>query len=357
MLWKTVLLRASRHWRNVVWLESFQSKVYYSKCRNLSTDVRFYGNNYLPSVAVRRSLYNLPVDRVGGSSRAILFCENMHHNSIKSEQQAQGNQDLTSFQVVDKEDTSPSSGGHDAHSNTGSWTDNSSGVDNVANSWATATQETVASDVATPSSAVTSNWYDPVISYLTYLHDSTDMPWWGLIVTCTVVVRFVMLPFTLIAMRNAAIMNTIQPRLKEIQDLMFDAKSRGKLDQAKQYQQEYMKVIKENDINPFRSMLGPLVQTPVFLAFFFGLRKMAETIPSFQTGGTSWFEDLSKPDPLFLMPTLCAGIFLLNLQLSLTTGATPTNKQWINVFRLFGLAIIPLTAKMPCAIFLLLDSQ
>jgi YidC/Oxa1 family membrane protein insertase len=109
--------------------------------------------------------------------------------------------------------------------------------------------------------------------------------------------------------------------------------------------------IKENDINPFRSMLGPLVQTPVFLSFFFGLRKMAETVPSFKTGGTSWFEDLSKPDPLFLMPTLCAGIFLLNLQLSLTTGASPTNKQWINVFRLFGLSIIPLTAKMPCAIF------
>ncbi|GJQ08809.1 hypothetical protein GpartN1_g600.t1 [Galdieria partita] len=343
MLWKTVLYRASQHWglRPVTkWvLESAQYKLYHSfKCRNLSTDIRLYGNHsYLQSFAFRSSSYKSSADRV---CNTFLFCANLHYSNLNSEA-VDGHRHLETTPSMDATvDKGVTSLNLESDSST---------RDNVVDSLSSATQGTVASDIA--SQEVKSNWYDPVISYLTYLHDSTGMPWWGLIVTCTVVVRIVMLPFTLLAMRNAAIMNAIQPRLKEIQDLMFDAKSRGKLDQARHYQQEYMKVLKENDINPFRSMLGPLVQTPVFLAFFFGLRKMAETIPSFKTGGTSWFEDLSKPDPLFLMPTLCAGIFLLNLQLSLTTGATPTNKQWINVFRLFGLAIIPLTAKMPCAIF------
>lgn len=326
----------------------FQNKAHHSVKKNTSfsadTPFRASSNRNLLTVASHGNLWKPSLERLRSRNATIVSFNSYMHISSPTWRSEQSTSDpfvWNASQSVDgKEDTAAS------NENKVKGVDSESDSTNVDIAGVEQSMSTV--DHAT---AVGSNWYDPVISYLTYLHDSTGMPWWGLIATCTIAVRFIMLPFTLIAMRNAAVMNNLQPRLKEIQDLMFDAKSRGKLDQAKYYQQEYMRIIKENDVNPFRSMLGPLVQTPVFLAFFFGLRKMANTVPSFKTGGTSWFEDLSTPDPLFVMPTLCAGIFLLNLQLSLTTGAAPTNKQWINVFRLFGLAIIPLTAKMPCAIF------
>ncbi|KAK4524244.1 hypothetical protein GAYE_SCF02G2143 [Galdieria yellowstonensis] len=334
--------------------EGFQQKLSLSNLyRNMSTGSHtfsgkdsYHRHNLSSSIALLYGACQKSALTTSRCSNSVLFSAHIHYSNYIMDSAKSG--DLTKRQ--DKSGANMTDGGKTQDSEATA-TSHLSDVSTTDLGTTTTMDETVASSVGSSSSSSSSSWYDPVISYLTYLHDTTNMPWWALIVSCTIAVRFIMLPFTLLAMRNAAIMNTIQPRLKEIQDLMFDAKSRGKMDEARYYQQQYMKLIKENDINPFRSMLGPLVQTPVFLAFFFGLRKMAETVPSFKTGGTSWFEDLSKPDPLFLMPTLCAGIFLLNLQLSLMTGASPTNKQWINIFRVFGLSIIPLTAKMPCAIF------
>lgn len=46
-----------------------------------------------------------------------------------------------------------------------------------------------------------------------------------------------------------------------------------------------------------------LVQLPVFMSFFYGLRKMAELpVESLKTGGVFWFTDLTVPDQYYLLP-------------------------------------------------------
>lgn len=46
-----------------------------------------------------------------------------------------------------------------------------------------------------------------------------------------------------------------------------------------------------------------LVQFPLFISTFYGLKEMANTaeLTSFQTGGLWWFTDLSMPDQYYLL--------------------------------------------------------
>jgi len=92
----------------------------------------------------------------------------------------------------------------------------------------------------------------------------------------------------------------------------------------------------------------PLVQAPVFLSFFFGIRKMAELpVTSLQTGGALWFTDLTVPDPLYLLPAMTATTFLVTIELG-TDGVNPQQKGTIKfLFRAMAVGMIPLTATFP----------
>ena len=67
----------------------------------------------------------------------------------------------------------------------------------------------------------------------------------------------------------------------------------------------------------FQGLLGPLVQLPLFLSFFLGLRRMANLpIESMKTGGYLWFHDLTLFDPYFVLPVICAFSMLAALEVS-----------------------------------------
>jgi YidC/Oxa1 family membrane protein insertase len=60
---------------------------------------------------------------------------------------------------------------------------------------------------------------------------------------------------------------------------------------------------KTHDVNPFRSMLVPLMQLPIFLSMFYGLRRLAELpFPQFLEGGFAWVTDLTMADPYCILP-------------------------------------------------------
>lgn len=39
----------------------------------------------------------------------------------------------------------------------------------------------------------------------------------------------------------------------------------------------------------------PVVQLPLFIGFFLGLRKMPDLVPEFATGGALWFKVSTRP--------------------------------------------------------------
>ena len=54
-------------------------------------------------------------------------------------------------------------------------------------------------------------------------------------------------------------------------------------------------------------MLWYLLQAPVFISVFYGLRGISSLpVESFKTGGAFWFPDLTIADPYMLLPALSA---------------------------------------------------
>ena len=67
----------------------------------------------------------------------------------------------------------------------------------------------------------------------------------------------------------------------------------------------------------FQSILGPLVQLPMFVSFFFGIRGMAYLpVESFKTGGYLWFQDLTLYDPYFVLPFICSFSMLASIEVN-----------------------------------------
>lgn len=59
---------------------------------------------------------------------------------------------------------------------------------------------------------------------------------------------------------------------------------------AERYRQETKALYEKYDCSLLMNVALPLVQLPIFLSFFLGLRRMSETYPEFVSGGTLWFE-------------------------------------------------------------------
>ena len=67
-------------------------------------------------------------------------------------------------------------------------------------------------------------------------------------------------------------------------------------------------------------MLGSLIQLPVIMSCFMGIRKLCDTVPAVrtsfsfplcsETGGALWFPNLAVPDPVYALPIL-AGLTTL----------------------------------------------
>ena len=115
---------------------------------------------------------------------------------------------------------------------------------------------------------VFANIFQPLIdvfeAVLTFFHDSVGLQWGVSIIALTVVVRAAILPLTLRQMKSMRRLQTLSPKIKELQ-----AKYKG--DKQRQ-NEEMMKFYKENQVNPLGSCLPLLLQLPVFISLFYMLR-------------------------------------------------------------------------------------
>ncbi|EME29894.1 Mitochondrial inner membrane protein oxa1-2 [Galdieria sulphuraria] len=198
---------------------------------------------------------------------------------------------------------------------------------------------------------IESNWFDPMVYLIHRLHEATGWPWFALLAGMTWSIRLMMLPLTLGSLRTSALLNSLQPQLKDIQDKISRAKERGNSEKVEEYNKKYMEILRVNKANPMKALFAPLAQTPVFIAFFFSLRKLSQIEPTFSSGGTLWFTDLSAPDPYYILPVACSSILLTTLQFGGETASTATSRTAFNMMRLMALSIIPFTYQMPSALF------
>ena len=163
---------------------------------------------------------------------------------------------------------------------------------------------------------------------------------WGFsIIILTVLLKLLLWPISAAGYRSMAKMRVVQPKLQEIQSQYKD--DRQKLGV------EMMALYRKEKINPAGGCFPMLVQIPVFIALFFALREVVELR---HAPFLLWVQDLSAPDPLFIMPVLMAGLMYLTQQLN----PTPPNMDPVQmqVMKIMPVAISVIFIWLPSSLVL-----
>ena len=129
---------------------------------------------------------------------------------------------------------------------------------------------------------------------------------WGVaIILLTIAVKLLFYPLSSAAYRSMAKMKEEAPRIKQLQEKHANDKQR--------MQQEMMALYREKKINPLGGCLPILVQIPVFIALYWVLLGSVELreAPFFL-----WIQDLSTPDPFFILSFIMGASMFLQTRLS-----------------------------------------
>lgn len=184
-----------------------------------------------------------------------------------------------------------------------------------------------------------------VMNFIDSIHTMAGIPYWEAILATTLVVRIAMLPVALKTIQGSARMAVMRPEMEKVTNRM---KADPRVDDAavkKKYEMEMKALFAKFKVNPFRALMWPFVQFPVFMGMFLALRDMGTYFPDLATGGAFWFADLTLADPFYVLPALNALSFLAMIELGSDgmNAAQQGKFKWI--MRGVAVIILPVTAS------------
>lgn len=169
-----------------------------------------------------------------------------------------------------------------------------------------------------------SNIVQQIITILYNFTDSVGMPSYGLaIVIMTIIVKLILYPLTKKQIESTKSMMELQPKMKAIQEKYKDDKQRLNMELANLYKTE--------GVNPLAGCLPLLVQMPIMIGIFYGIR-------DFQYAGPTnflWMESISNPDPTYILPILSALTTFIQSKQTMPDTGNPQNKIMIYFMPLF----------------------
>lgn len=139
---------------------------------------------------------------------------------------------------------------------------------------------------------------------------------WGVaIILVTVLLKLLFYPLSETSYRSMAKMKALAPRIKNLQELYKD--DREKLGKAT------MELYQREKVNPVSGCLPMIIQTPVFLAFYWVL---LESVEMRQAPFMGWITDLSSRDPYFILPAIMAAAMFVQYKINPQAG-DPTQQK------------------------------
>ena len=138
------------------------------------------------------------------------------------------------------------------------------------------------------------------------------------IVLLTIVINAALFPLRYKSVTASQKMQKIQPKIKAIQEKYKKLKPTDP--KRQQMNSEVMALYKEHGVNPLGGCLPLLLQMP-FLFAFYNLLDVA--IELRQAPFFAWIQDLSAPDPTYLLPVLMVGSMMLTQKLTPMPSADP----------------------------------
>lgn len=138
------------------------------------------------------------------------------------------------------------------------------------------------------------------------------------IIILTLLIKLILLPFTIQQLRSMSKTQAITPELKAIQNRYKD--------DPKKAQEEQMKLYKKYGINPATGCIMSILPLPILLILFSSLNGYVKLLDQ----PFLWIKNLAAPDPTYIIPILVAATTLL--QQLITTGKDPSAKIFMFMF-------------------------
>jgi YidC/Oxa1 family membrane protein insertase len=156
---------------------------------------------------------------------------------------------------------------------------------------------------------------------LLWLHNTTALPWWGCIMLLTVTARTLLFPLAISQFRASAGQQLAQPELHALDDEFAKVQAAyAKVGQMvpmhvnAEQQARRSAIMKKNGASLMGTLKMALVQVPLFMSFFWGMRSMAHVDPSFCWGGVQLgpfdWTNLAELDPTYVLPFVNAAVQL-----------------------------------------------
>ena len=139
---------------------------------------------------------------------------------------------------------------------------------------------------------------NPLFWLLEHIFSFTQNWGWAIILL-TLLVKLVFYPLSATSYKSMAKMKKLHPRMVTLKERYSEDKQK--------FQQEMMKMYKEEKVNPAGGCLPILVQIPVFIALYWVL---LESVELRQASFMGWLKDLSLPDPYFILPVIMGASML-----------------------------------------------
>jgi YidC/Oxa1 family membrane protein insertase len=148
---------------------------------------------------------------------------------------------------------------------------------------------------------------------------------WGLaIIALVLLIKLALFKLSEAQFRSMAKMKRLQPRMEALKERYGDDKQKLSAATMELYQKE--------KINPLGGCLPTLVQIPVFFALYYVL---LESVELRQAPFFGWIQNLSAPDPYYILPILNAAIMGATTWLSpASPGMDPTQARMMKVMPL-----------------------
>lgn len=172
---------------------------------------------------------------------------------------------------------------------------------------------------------ILSSLVQQAVSHIYALTVSMGYPSYGIaIIIMTIAIKLVLYPLSAKQIASTKAMSEMQPKIKALQEKYKDDKQTLNVKLSELY--------KEHGINPLAGCLPLLVQMPIMIGIFYGIR-------DFQYAGPSnflWMNSIADPDPYFILPVLSAlTTFIQSKQTMPSTGDNPQGKIMLYFMPLF----------------------
>ncbi|MCF6301499.1 MAG: membrane protein insertase YidC, partial [Proteobacteria bacterium] len=167
----------------------------------------------------------------------------------------------------------------------------------------------------------------PLFFVLEKIHSVVGNWGWSIILL-TVLIKLLFFKLTEKQYNSMARMRKLQPRITALKDLHKGNKQK--------FNEEMMRLYQKEKVNPLGGCLPMLVQIPVFIALYWVL---LESVELRQAPFMLWLQDLSTPDPYFILPAINAAAMIMTQRLSPTPGMDPL-QQKIMKFMPIGFSIM-----------------